>query len=53
MNKSMVYKSFVDMEQKTYIDGELPKKQKEFIAIGISVVKNCECLNPQNDWTKF
>jgi AhpD family alkylhydroperoxidase len=42
MNKSKVYKSFVDMEQKTYIDGELSKKQKEFIAIGISVVINCE-----------
>lgn len=41
-NKSKVYKSFVDMEQKTYIDGELTKKQKEFIAIGISVVINCE-----------
>lgn len=42
LNKSKVYKSFVDMEQKTYIDGELTKKQKEFIAIGISVVINCE-----------
>jgi AhpD family alkylhydroperoxidase len=42
LNKSRVYKAFVDMEQKTYIDGELTKKQKEFIAIGISVVINCE-----------
>jgi AhpD family alkylhydroperoxidase len=42
LNKSKVYKSFVEMEQKTYIDGELTKKQKEFIAIGISVVINCE-----------
>jgi len=42
LNKSKVYKSFVDMEQKTYIDGELTKKQKELIAIGISVVINCE-----------
>jgi len=40
--KSKVYKSFTDMEQKTYKDGELSKKQKELIAIGISVVKNCE-----------
>lgn len=40
--KSKVYQSFIDMEQKTYKDGELTKKQKELIAIGISVVKNCE-----------
>jgi len=40
--KSIVYQSFTDMEQKTYKDGELSKKQKELIAIGISVVKNCE-----------
>ncbi len=42
LNKSKVYKSFVDMEQKTYTDGDLSKKQKELIAIGISVVINCE-----------
>jgi AhpD family alkylhydroperoxidase len=30
------------MEQKTYRDGALPKKQKELIAIGISVVIDCE-----------
>jgi AhpD family alkylhydroperoxidase len=30
------------MEQSTYKDGELGKKQKELIAIGISVVINCE-----------
>ena len=40
--KSKVYKSFVDMEQNTYKDGNLSKKQKELIAIGISVVINCE-----------
>jgi AhpD family alkylhydroperoxidase len=40
--KSEVYKSFVDMEQNTYKDGKLSKLQKEFIAIGISVVINCE-----------
>ena len=40
--KSKVYKSFLEMEQKTYNDGALSKKQKELIAIGISVVKNCE-----------
>jgi len=40
--KSKVYQSFVDMEQNTYKDGHLSKKQKELIAIGISVVINCE-----------
>lgn len=40
--KSKVYQSFVDMEQKTYRDGNLSKKHKELIAIGISVVINCE-----------
>ncbi len=40
--KSKVYQSFVDMEQNTYKDGALAKKQKELIAIGISVVINCE-----------
>ena len=42
LSKSKVYKSFVDMEQNTYKDGKLSKKQKELIAIGISVVINCE-----------
>ncbi|MCG8570745.1 MAG: carboxymuconolactone decarboxylase family protein [Spirochaetes bacterium] len=40
--KSKVYQSFVDMEQNTYKDGHLSKKNKELIAIGISVVINCE-----------
>lgn len=40
--KSEVYKSFVQMERNTYKDGALPKKDKELIAIGISVVINCE-----------
>ena len=40
--KSKVYKSFVDIEQNTYKDGNLSKLQKELIAIGISVVTNCE-----------
>lgn len=40
--KSKVYRSFVEMEQNTYVDGVLAKKQKELIAIGISVVINCE-----------
>jgi AhpD family alkylhydroperoxidase len=42
IGKSKVYKSFVDMEHQTYKDGAIRKKDKELIAIGISVVKNCE-----------
>ena len=30
------------METNTYIDGAITKKNKELIAIGISVVTNCE-----------
>ena len=40
--RSKVYQSFVDMEGNTYKDGNLSKKQKELIAIGISVVIDCE-----------
>lgn len=42
MKNSAVYQAFVDMEQRTYKDGNLSKKQKELIATGISVVINCE-----------
>jgi AhpD family alkylhydroperoxidase len=42
LSNSNVYKSFVEMEQNTYKDGHLSKKQKELIAIGISVVIDCE-----------
>ncbi|MGC1390152.1 MAG: carboxymuconolactone decarboxylase family protein [Bacteroidales bacterium] len=42
LKRSKVYQSFTAMEQNTYKDGELSKKQKELIAIGISVVINCE-----------
>jgi AhpD family alkylhydroperoxidase len=40
--KSNVYKAFLDMEKAAFCDGALPKKQKELIAVGISVVINCE-----------
>jgi AhpD family alkylhydroperoxidase len=40
--KSKVYQSFIDMEQNTYKDGKLSKLQKELIAIGISIVTDCE-----------
>jgi AhpD family alkylhydroperoxidase len=40
--KSPVYRAFLEMEQATYSDGALPKKIKELIAVGISVVIDCE-----------
>jgi AhpD family alkylhydroperoxidase len=40
--KSKVYESFLHMEQAAYADGALPKKTKELIAIGISVLMDCE-----------
>jgi AhpD family alkylhydroperoxidase len=39
---SKVYEGFLAMERAAFADGTLPKKYKELIAIGISVVKNCE-----------
>ncbi|RJR27601.1 MAG: carboxymuconolactone decarboxylase family protein [Candidatus Latescibacterota bacterium] len=39
---SKVFKKFQELEQATFCDGELPKKYKELIAVGISVVTNCE-----------
>jgi AhpD family alkylhydroperoxidase len=40
--KSKVYEAFLAMEKAAFADGALPKKQKELIALGISVVNNCE-----------
>lgn len=40
--KSKVYEGFLTMEQAAYSSGALPKKHKELIAVGISVVKDCE-----------
>ena len=39
---SKVYKAFLKMENAAFADGELPKRIKELVAIGISVVINCE-----------
>lgn len=39
---SQVYKAFLDMESAAFHDGALDKMTKELIAIGISVVINCE-----------
>lgn len=39
---SKVYRAFLDMESAAFSDGALDKMSKELIAIGISVVINCE-----------
>lgn len=39
---SKVYNAFLEMEKVTFSDGDLTKQIKELIAIGISVVINCE-----------
>ena len=39
---SKVYKSFLEMEQAAFSDGTLEAKTKELIAVGISVVIDCE-----------
>jgi len=39
---SKVYRAFLDMEAAAYADGALTKKYKELIAVGISVVTDCE-----------
>lgn len=41
-DNSEVYRSFVEMELKTFQEGSLSKKHKELIAIGISIHSNCE-----------
>ena len=40
--KSKVYEAFLEMEKAAFEDGELSKKHKELIAVGISVVIDCE-----------
>lgn len=40
--KSKVYEKFLQLEEATYADGVLKKKDKELIAIGIAVATNCE-----------
>lgn len=41
-SKSKVYAAFLEMERAAYSDGALAKKHKELIAVGISVVMDCE-----------
>lgn len=40
--KSATYKAFLDLEKAAYSDGALAKRYKELIAVGISVVIDCE-----------
>ncbi len=40
--RSKVYGAFLDMEKAAYADGALSKKSKELIAVGISVITDCE-----------
>lgn len=45
MDRSAVYRKFVELEQITFEDGALTRREKELIAIGISIVNSCEpCL---------
>ncbi len=44
---SKVYGAFLEMERLAFTDGCLSKQQKELIALGISVVINCE---PCMEW---
>ena len=39
---SPVYKAFLEMERAAFAAGALPRKTKELIAVGISVVIDCE-----------
>ena len=39
---SKVYRAFLEMEAAAFSDGALAKKQKELIALGISVATDCE-----------
>jgi AhpD family alkylhydroperoxidase len=41
-SNSKVYQAFLQMESATYADGALSQKTKELVAVGISVVIDCE-----------
>ncbi|MEJ2076629.1 MAG: carboxymuconolactone decarboxylase family protein [Acidobacteriota bacterium] len=40
--ESPVYEAFLEMEKAAYSDGALEKRYKELIAVGISLVIDCE-----------
>ena len=39
---SNAYSAFLELEKVTYADGALPRRVKELIGVGISVVRDCE-----------
>ncbi|RJP19826.1 MAG: carboxymuconolactone decarboxylase family protein [Candidatus Abyssobacteria bacterium SURF_5] len=39
---SRVYRTFLDLEKEAFSSGNLEKKYKELVALGISIVINCE-----------
>jgi AhpD family alkylhydroperoxidase len=39
---SDVYRSFIELEEKAFAEGQLGKRYKELIAFGISICNNCE-----------
>jgi AhpD family alkylhydroperoxidase len=39
---SQVYRAFLEVENKAFSSGALEKRHKELIALGISIVVNCE-----------
>jgi AhpD family alkylhydroperoxidase len=45
LERSEVYRKFLELEAAAFKDGALSKREKELIAVGISIVTNCEgCL---------
>lgn len=40
--RSRVYQAFLEMERAAFADGALSRRQKELIAVGISVATDCE-----------
>ena len=45
MDRSAVYRKFAELEEVTFKDGALTTREKELIAVGISIVNSCEpCL---------
>jgi AhpD family alkylhydroperoxidase len=42
LKKSDVFRAFAAFEEKAFADGKLDKKSKELIAVGASIVINCE-----------
>lgn len=47
LNNVKAYKPFLELEEKSFIDGALNKKTKELMALSISIVTKCE---PCMEW---